>query len=324
MLYLKQVGAAVAALAFAGACAQAEDEAAGSDRRTKPEIVAAIDASVQKARETRGDGSPALWSLSDEDTTIYIFGTIHLLPEGLDWRSSAFGEAFDAADTLVVELDTASPEGALAVQQAFISRGVYTDGGTLSATLNDEDEAIVGGALDSVGLTIGAVDQLKPWLVSLQMTISQFQKDGFDPAAGVDTVLLNAAAESGKDLVFLETAAEQASVFADLPEEVQVNLLVESATVLSESSTTLTEIVGEWQDGDIAGIANLAANPDAAGDNDFYKALLVDRNRNWVPKITALLEEPGVKFIAAGAGHFAGPDSVITMLRADGYEVEGP
>jgi len=104
-----------------------------------------------------------------------------------------------------------------------------------------------------------------------------------------------------------------------------VSMLYESALMLDESPQMLDLLVSEWADGDVVGIASLVASPDGVGLSDaFYDSLLVKRNRNWVPKIEAMLDEPGSVFIAVGAGHLAGPDSVITMLRDKGYEIEGP
>lgn len=102
-------------------------------------------------------------------------------------------------------------------------------------------------------------------------------------------------------------------------------MLYESALMLDESPQMLDQLVDEWADGDIAGIASLVASPDGVGfSGPVYESLLVERNRNWVPQIEAMLDEPGSVLIAVGAGHLAGPDSVITMLRDKGYQVEGP
>ena len=84
-------------------------------------------------------------------------------------------------------------------------------------------------------------------------------------------------------------------------------------------------LVDEWADGDVTGIGALVANPEGYGFTDAaYQSLLVVRNTAWVPQIEAMLDEPGSVFIAVGAGHLAGPDSVITMLRDEGHTVEGP
>lgn len=87
----------------------------------------------------------------------------------------------------------------------------------------------------------------------------------------------------------------------------------------------LDQLVAEWADGDVAGIGVMVASPEGVGySREAYDALLVNRNARWIPKIEAMLDSPGTVFIAVGAGHLAGPDSVIEMLRTEGYEVDGP
>ena len=128
----------------------------------------------------------------------------------------------------------------------------------------------------------------------------------------------------GKDFAFLETAAVQADIFDTLPEDTQETFLYETALTLEDSPVMLDQVVEEWADGDVEGLGVLVANPDTGGGEGIYDALFVERNANWVPQIEAMLDEPGTVFVAVGAGHLAGPDSVITMLRDKGYEVEGP
>mgnify|MGYP000306409678 CR=1 FL=1 len=102
-------------------------------------------------------------------------------------------------------------------------------------------------------------------------------------------------------------------------------MLYERALLFDESPLMLNLLVAEWAEGDVDGIATLVANPDGYGFTDAaYQSLLVKRNQAWVPQIEAMLEQPGSVFIAVGAGHLAGPDSVIVMLRDKGYTVEGP
>lgn len=109
-----------------------------------------------------------------------------------------------------------------------------------------------------------------------------------------------------------------------MPTDVQVDFLVSSAESIEEGGDVLDTLVSEWVDGDVHGIGLLMSNPDMMGSDDVYDALLKSRNEIWVGKIEAMLEEPGTRLIAVGAGHLAGEDSVIEMLEAKGYEVEGP
>lgn len=295
-----------------------------AERRNREDIIAEYEAALAEARETSGEGQPALWTLSDEDTTIYLFGTVHILRPDLDWRTPEFNTAFDSADTLVLEVDMESEAGQQAVMRDFVQRGLYGDGRTLSGQLSNEDLSVLETALEPLGLPIAALDPMEPWMVAVTLSVSQLQAEGFDPESGVEQVLIADARDDGKDFAFLETAAVQADIFDTLPEDVQKTFLYETALTLDESTLMLDQVVDEWADGDIEGLGTLVANPDTGGGEGIYDALFIKRNSSWVPQIEAMLDEPGTFFIAVGAGHLAGPDSVVTMLRDKGYEVEGP
>lgn len=293
-------------------------------RRERTEILEEYSESLEAARETTGDGDPALWTLSDEDTTIYLFGTVHILRPDLEWRTPEFEEAFDSADTLVLELDMESEEGQRAMARDFLQRGMYGDGRTLSGEISASDLEVVEDALQPMGIPVAALDPMEPWMVAVNLSVMKLQAEGYDPNSGVERVLIAEARKDGKDFGFLETAEVQANIFDTLPEDVQEEFLYETALTLEDSPDMLDQVIDEWADGDVEGLGILVANPDTSGGEGMYDALFLERNASWVPQIEAMLEEPGTYFVAVGAGHLAGPDSVVTMLRDKGYEVEGP
>ena len=294
-------------------------------RPTKDQLLARFDTALEQAQETQGPGAPALWTLADEDTTIHIFGTVHLLRPNLEWRSDAIDQALDQADRIVFEVDMKSEAAQRAIATDFLARGMYSDGRTLTEVLNDEDEAVISEAFDSLGVPIAAMNTFEPWMASVNLGVMQLVNDGYDPQAGVETVIEAEAAAAGKSFGYLETISQQADAFDLLPEDEQISILYETALLLKESPRMLDLLVDEWADGDVTGIGTLVANPEGYGFTDAaYESLLVVRNTAWVPQIEAMLDEPGSIFIAVGAGHLAGPDSVITMLRDKGYTVEGP
>ncbi len=302
-----------------------EETATTTVRPTKDTLLARFDEALEGAQATQGPGAPALWTLADDDTTIHIFGTVHLLRPDLEWRSDTFDTAFSAADKVVFEVDMKSEAAQRAIATDFLARGMFQDGRTLKEVLNDEDEAVISAAFDSLGVPIDAMNTFEPWMASVNLGVMQLVNDGYDPNSGVETVLEAEAIESGKSFGYLETISQQADAFDLLPEDEQISILYETALLLEESPRMLDLLVDEWADGDVSGIGSLVANPEGYGFTDAaYESLLVVRNKAWVPQIEAMLEEPGSVFIAVGAGHLAGPDSVITMLRDKGYTIEGP
>ncbi|MCZ4297321.1 TraB/GumN family protein [Henriciella marina] len=340
-------GLSAVALAALAACSPSgNDEAATSDEpavvetgtgaedtspessaeyRSRDELLAEFDEALELAQETNGDGSPAIWTMSDEDTTVHIFGTVHLMRPDLEWRTDEFTEKFNEADILVLELDMVSEEGQQAVARDFLSRGFYGDGRTLSNELPAPVLAAFESALAGLSLPVSAFDPMEPWMAAVNLSVLQLQSDGFDPNAGIEQILIADAEAAGKEFAFLETAADQAAIFDELPEDTQAAYLYETSITLGDTSRTLDQVVDEWRDGDVEGLGVLVANPDTGGGDSIYDALFVERNENWVPQIEGYLDDvKGTVFVAVGAGHLAGPDSVITLLRDKGHEIEGP
>ena len=295
------------------------------ERPTKDSLLGEFETALDAAQATNGPGAPVMWRLGDDDTQIHIFGTVHLLRPELEWRTEAFDTALAEADKIVFEVDMKSPEAQRAITTDFLARGMFQDGRTLAAVLSEEDETVVASAFNSVGVPFEAMNTFEPWMASVNLGVMKLVADGYDPNSGVESVIEAEAIEAGKDFGFLETISQQADAFDLLDEADQISMLYESALMLDESPKMLDQLVDEWADGDIAGIAALVASPDGVGFSEtVYESLLVERNRKWVPQIESMLAEPGSVLIAVGAGHLAGPDSVITMLRDKGYEIEGP
>jgi uncharacterized protein YbaP (TraB family) len=301
----------------------ARDESA--DRAAQLEAQkAAYEDALAEAEASRGAGEPALWMLSDEDTTLYIFGTVHLLRPDLDWRSDEMDSAFAEADTIVFEADVTSQAAASEMMKFISNEGMLEGGQQLSSLLSELERAELQKALDHVGLPLGAIEPFRPWWAAVNLSVLQIKKEGYDPNSGVETVLGAEARAAGKSFAYLETIDEQLGRLANMPTDVQVDFLVSSAESIEEGGDVLDTLVSEWVDGDVHGIGLLMSNPDMMGSDEVYEALLKSRNAVWVGKIEAMLDEPGTRLIAVGAGHLAGQDSVIEMLEAKGYEVEGP
>lgn len=302
----------------------ASAETASVERPTLEEIRADYDEALAKAQATQGPGSPAMWSLSDEDTTIYMFGTVHLLRPEVDWRFPAFDAALAEADTVVFEVDLFSEEGMKAYMSEFMPEGMYQDGRTLREVLNESDEAAIEAGMQAVNVPLDAFNTYEPWMVSVNLGSMQIIADGYDPNSGVEQVIHAEAVRAGKAFAFLEGLLDQLEVFDGMSEDAQIEMLYTTVLTLDSAGETVDHMVAEWADGDIAGLAALAASGEESSPaaTEMYERLLVTRNRNWIPVIEGYLDEPGTFFIAAGSAHFAGPDSVILMLEEEGYTVE--
>ena len=290
-------------------------------RQVRPELEAAA---LEAARASRGSGAPALWTLRDEDTTIHFLGTVHLLRPELNWMSPEIEAAVAAADTIVFEADTTSPEAQRELMKFYTTQGFFTDGTQLTHFLSESETADLKAALETVGLPVEALLPHRPWMAAVNISVTQMLDEGFDPELGVEKVIERAALAHGAGFAFLETVEQQLGGLAGLSYCEQVDFLMATVDGIGEGAGALDLLVDEWADGDVHGIGVLMANPEMLGSQPIYDVMMTDRNARWVPQITAMLDAPGTVLVAVGAGHLAGKDSVIEMLRAEGYEVTGP
>lgn len=258
-----------------------------------------------------GPEGPALWKVSDEDTTIYLFGTVHVLPPELQWYDAEIHAALASADTVVTEVDM-SKEGEARQQQLAMQMGVAADGKPLRSRLSDEQKVAYDAALAGLGMPPEALDQLKPWLASLTLGFLPLMMQGYDLESGVDKVIIGKSGETAKEE--LETIEFQLGIFDGLSEEAQIAYLMDVVEDLDEVKPTIDAMVTEWFEGDPEGLSAIM-NEGFEADPVLAEALLFARNRNWAEWIDARLDStPGTVFIAVGAGHLAGEKSVQDYL----------
>ena len=254
---------------------------------------------------------PALWVVRDADTTIYLFGTIHVLKPGVQWFDEAVKTAFDSSQQLVLEM-VAPPTP---VMQALVMKlGTAPTGPTLTERLPVKDRPAYVKAVTDLGLPATTFDRFQPWLAATNLTLMPILKLGYDPANGPETVLTAAARSAGKQVIGLETAEQQLGYFATLPETVQVKFLTSTVKDLPSVAPKLNEMVADWTQGKPKELAE-SMNSDMKDSPEVAKVLLLDRNKRWADWIKHRLDQPGVVFVAVGAGHLAGKNSVLDELK---------
>lgn len=253
---------------------------------------------------------PALWVVKDQDTTIYLFGTIHALKPQLSWFDSAVRKAFDASGQLVLEIPLPSPEQAKAVIGPL---AVDATGKPLTQKLSAEDRKVYATAMAKLGIPETAFDTFEPWFAAVTLAQIELQKSGFNAAEGVEVALNAAAKASGKPVAGLETLEQQLGYFHNLPQTDQIAFLISSAKDIDTFDSTINAMLDRWKAGDAEGLSKLM-NDDLTSQPNLYKVLLADRNARWADWIDTRLKTPGTVFIAVGAGHLAGKDSVQVYL----------
>lgn len=270
---------------------------------------APIDAPAANAAEAYH--GPALWKVADKDTTIYLFGTIHALPVDGQWFTGPVARAYASSQEVVTEYVATGN-----VSDEIAARGELSGPATLRSLMKPEDRMQFEEALVSFGVPVEALDKYKPWFAAFVLTKMQAEKAGFEGQAGAEAVL--ASKGQGKKQDGLETVGQQIDLFDGLPMDEQLKFLDQTVETISEASATLNAYYAKWMAGDADG---LAAMLNAELDDPLlHKRLLTDRNARWAQWIGQRLQRPGTVFVAVGAGHLAGADSVQQQLKKRGIK----
>jgi uncharacterized protein YbaP (TraB family) len=263
--------------------------------------------------------NPALWKVADHDTTVYLFGTIHLLPKDTNWRSNAFDKAAAGADTLVVEtvIDESNPAATMSeLLQLAVSPGLPP----IAERVPPEKRAALQALIAKSGIPASMYDRLETWAAAFMLLGVQFKELGLDPGSGVESALKKQFTDSKKVIGQLETNAEQLGFFDRLSEEAQRKFLVAMLDGAGDMNSEFKGMLDAWTRGDVKAIAQ-SFNSDLSDAEELRDALLTQRNANWANWVKGRLDQPGTVLVAVGAGHLAGEQSLQSMLEKQGVKV---
>ena len=265
---------------------------------------------------------PPVWVIRDKDSTIVLFGSVHILPSGLDWVPAPLTEALGRADDLWFEIPITpqTQQEAVALTQA---RGPLPASDSLSNHLSVVQGQRLRRVADKLSLSTLALERMRPWLAEVTISLAMDARMGANASEGVEGKVQALAPPSARRRAF-ETTSQQIGFLAGAPMETQVASLDETLTEIEERPETYDRVVQEWLAGDIAGLQTDALNPLRQAAPVLYQRLIVERNQRWTRTIQRRLAGHGVTVIVVGVGHLVGPDSVPAMLRARGVAVEGP
>jgi uncharacterized protein YbaP (TraB family) len=283
------------------------------------QAVAAVPAPAPAAVPQAQGAGPALWVIRDADSTIYLFGTVHVLRPTTAWGSARVDRAFDSADQIWFEIS--NPDDQAAMMPLVMQHGFSPDR-PLSSLLSAEETADLRAAAESLGMPADRLDTFRPWLAALTLGVAPVVKAGYDPQSGVEIVLKARALEAGKPIHGFETIDKQVGIIAGLPEADQLAFLRSTLKTFDNAAVELDRLVGAWALGDVAAIETYGVQDFREESEEIYQAMLVRRNTDWAGQIQTLLAGSGTAFIAVGAAHLAGDDSVQRILESRGVEVD--
>ncbi len=261
-----------------------------------------------------------LWEISGKELkqTSYLFGTIHLISKADYALSDLTKSSLEKAKWVTFEINMEEMSD-FSNLMPLMMKAFMADGKTLRSLLNEEDYSVVKAHFEKVGLPMFLIERIKPMFLSAMGNedVASMQNNG--EMVSYEMELMKIAKEQKKQVAGLETTEYQMSMFDSIPYEVQAKMLVESIKAGEGDNEAFQQMVELYKKQDITGLSNMIQADQEM--NNYEDVLLVRRNKNWIPVMAKMMAE-NPTFFAVGAGHLAGEQGVIALLRAAGYSVK--
>lgn len=269
------------------------------------------------APRAQGDG-PALWVIRDADSTVYLFGTVHMLKPGTAWGSDKVDAAFASASDIWFEVTDPNDQAALG--PLFQQYGMSPDR-PLSSWLTAEEQAVFNEAVQAVGLSPAQIDPARPWFAALMIATGPLKAAGFASELGVELNLRGRALAEGKTIHGFETLDQQVGGLARMSDDGQMVYLRHYLKTWNSAADQMERAVAGWTSGDMDAMAAFAHDNGRAISEETHQVFLATRNADWADQIQTLLNGSGTAFVAVGAAHLAGDDSLQQLLARRGVTV---
>lgn len=274
------------------------------------------------AAATAAHAKPPVWIVRDADSELVLFGSVHLLPPGLDWRSRPLDQALAHADDVWFELPI---DPATQAETAMLAGelGVWPAGQSLFQLLPPADGARLLRVARAYGVDPAVLDRLRPWLAEVALGGAAYRKAGATEGHGVEETLSAAAPAAARRQAF-ETARQQIDILAGAPVADQLASLRQTLEEMDQAPDEYLRLLKAWMAGDLKALDREALRPLRLASPSLYRRLVSDRNARWAEALDLRLKGHGRTVVVVGMGHLIGADGLPARLRALGYRVEGP
>jgi hypothetical protein len=265
----------------------------------------------------RADGTlHSLWELHGKHNTVYLLGSIHVLRPSDYPLAQVVLDAYGSAKSVMMEINLQDIDSA-EVQTEMLSSATLPEGKSLPDILGPQRYAHAATLAHALRVELSTFDEFAPWFVAEAISQLQLTALGFQADSGVEMYFMGRARSDGKPIAGLETVHDQIALFEAMSLDAQADYLVSSLEEAHDLPQQVNDMVRAWQHGDTAWFETQLAQ-ELGRDPTLYQSLLAARNRKWVPKIEALLDDDKNYLIIVGTGHLVGRDSVIDLLKKDG------
>jgi uncharacterized protein len=258
-----------------------------------------------------------VWVVRGAHSTVYLAGSVHLLPSQEAALPPGFNRAYADSTRLVMELDLGALDP-LAPAEWLTEHGALPPGTSLRSVLGEQRYNRVTAAAADLGLPVEVLDTQAPWVVAIELAELEYVHLGFEPQQGVEEQLVHRAQADGKPTAGLETLDGELSGLPALPREDQLRLVDQTLDELKDTPGEMREVLAAWRRGDAAQLATLLSG-EYRSFPALYRPLVTARNQSWLPQIEQLLKGTGNTLVVVGALHLVGDGGLLELLRKDGY-----
>jgi uncharacterized protein YbaP (TraB family) len=260
------------------------------------------------------------WEISGKHNTVYLLGSVHVLHENDRALPAVTESAYLDAEVLVEELDIYAMMDSM-LEPGILKLQFLPQPQTLAQVLGTELHQRLGHAARPLGIDMDYISRMQPWYVATLLSSTRLARAGYNPRDGVDYQLAERAHRDSKPIEGLETAAQQMAFFANLSMAEQRKFLVASLDE-ADGAAELRDITAAWRRGDLVALEKQLKRGMEESPELFHQ-IVVERNRNWLPRIEQMLAEGTDKdyLVVTGALHMIGPQGLVELLRARGYRI---
>ena len=261
----------------------------------------------------------SVWQISKGNDSLFIGGTVHILPKAEMPLPAEFGHAYEQADTIIFEAPVPDPADTNA-QMRMLGALSYTNNETLSQKLEPEVKVSLENKLGEFGANLAKLDGFRPAMVSIVLMSMELQKQNL-MGEGVDAYFTKKATEDNKTKNYLETMEFQLALFKTMGQGNENDFIKRNLAEMNNYSEMFKGLLTAWREGDTDTLNKVALEDMQQNDPNSYKQLIADRNNDWLPKVEAMFNNDKSEFVLVGVAHLAGEDSLLTLLESKGYRV---
>ena len=261
-----------------------------------------------------------VWAIKGPKNTVYLAGSVHLLPASDSKLPAAFDKAYADSAALVMEIDMDDLDP-MAAQGMMLENGIFAGDETLSGVIGKARFEKLEKQVDGMGIPAEALDRFQPWMAAMTIEQLQLLKLGFDPSSGVEMQIANHAKGDHKEITGFETMQEQLGLLANMSMSDQVKFLDLTIEEMQDAQSELNDLLGAWRSGNASKLAGMLSEEYAQAPA-LYNTLVSDRNRKWIPEIEKLLKSDKNYMVVVGTLHIVGKNGLLDLLKADGISAK--